>query len=86
MIFLNEAFKLVKNNDGIYLTSIKNKRNSFFFTDKNIKEIFDMKKVKVYKIIPHYSHYSYDGFKGLEFITNLSEEELSKKYYKQFGD
>ena len=82
MIFLNEAFKLVKNNDGIYLTSIKNKRNSFFFTDKNIKEIFDMKKVKVYKIIPHYS---YDGFEGLEFITNLSKDKKSKKYYKQFG-
>lgn len=86
MITLSQAFRLCNiGNEGVYLQVISGaKRGEFYFWSGRVRELFDMKKVRVTRIEPRFDPYGPD-FEGMLFTVNgITPEELQKLSRRAF--
>ena len=81
MITLSEAFRLCEiGRESVYLqtTDSKTFRGEYYFWSDRLRELVDMKKIKVVKILPNFERHGPD-FLGMKFIVSgITEEELLK--------
>ena len=80
MISLSSAFRLCGiESESIYLSAASDEyhREYYFWSDK-VREMFDMQKLHVVKISPHFEEYGPD-YLGMSFtIRGITAEELRK--------
>lgn len=82
MITLSQALRLCKCNE-IYLIASNDKRqHEFWFWVPRLRELVDMKKIHVVRIIPVFEPYG-PAFNGLGFIIRgLNMDTLNKLYFR----
>lgn len=81
MITMSEAFRLCDiGEEPVYLQVAGDKANeAHYFWAKNVRELFDMKQVKVVGIRPSWAAYGPD-YLGMKFIVRgVTDQELREK-------
>lgn len=80
MITLSQAFRLCDiRAESVFLrAATDDKYLEHYFWAPNLRELADMKKIKVVKIYPAFEHYG-PGFKGMCFVVRgISSDKLRK--------
>ena len=83
-ITLSEAFRLCNiGNESVYLQAASDPQHGeYYFWSAKLREMVDMKKIKVVGIYPRFEKYGYD-FCGIAFtIRGMTAKELRELSYR----
>lgn len=82
MITLSQAFRLCGiDHEVVYLQAVGS-RDDFFFSERKIRNMLDMKKIKVIRIEPRFDRFGPDYLGMLFVVRGIDGESLKKLYWK----
>lgn len=83
MITLIEAFRLCNiGAEPVYLQSAGDKKNdAHYFWSWKVRNLFDMKNIKVVGIEPHFETYGPDYLGMMFVVRGITDQELREKSY-----